>query len=148
MKAMILGASALLVAASAMAYGPEDLKAIGQGRGLYLKNCAACHGADARGAGPRAAEGRPAVPDLTAMASREGGFKTLHVQAQIRYSAGSGMPSWGRGLASPGYVRGEAAAAKDIWLLSRYLEYAQTSGVTVAGKPEADQPAPGKPQGR
>jgi mono/diheme cytochrome c family protein len=148
MKAMILGTAAILVAASAQAHRPEDLKAIGQGRGVYLRNCAACHGADARGAGPRASECARAVPDLTAIASRDGGFRSLHVQAEIRHSAGGGMPSWERVLASPGFVRGEAAATRDVWLLTRYLEYAQTPGVTVASKPEVDPPAQGKPQGR
>jgi len=148
MKAMIFGASALLVAASVQAYGPNDLRAIGQGRGLYLRHCAACHGTEARGAGPRAAECPRAVPDLTAIASRGGGFKRLHVQAQIRHSAGGGMPSWGLALAGSGPRRSEGAAARDIWLLTRYLEYAQTPGVTVAGQPEADRPAQGKPQGR
>jgi hypothetical protein len=140
MKAMILGAAAVLVAASAQARQPEDLTAIGQGRGLYLRHCAACHGADARGTG--------AVPDLTAIAGRDGGFKRLHVQAQIRHSAGGAMPSWERVLASPGFVRGEAAAAKDIWLLTRYLDYAQTPGVTVAGKPDTEPPAPQRTKGR
>jgi hypothetical protein len=147
MKVMILGAAAVLVAASAQAHRPEDLKAVGQGRGLYLRHCAACHGADARGTGARAAVDPGAVPDLTAIASRDGGFKNLHVQAQIRYSAGGAMPSWERVLASPGFVRGEAAAAKDIWLLTRYLDFAQTPGVTVAG-PDAEPPAPEKTKGR
>ena len=140
MKVMILGAAAVLVAASAQAYSPEDLTAIGQGRGLYLRHCAACHGADARGTG--------AVPDLTAIAARDGGFKRLHVQAQIRHSAGGAMPSWDRALASPGFVRGDGAAAKDIWLLTRYLDWAQAPGVTVAAKPEAEAPVPPKTKGR
>jgi len=148
MKVMILGAAAVLVAVSAQAYRPEDLTAIGQGRGLYLRHCAACHGADARGTGARVAADPGAVPDLTAIASRDGGFKSLHVQAQIRHSAGGAMPSWERALASPGFVRGEAAAAKDIWLLTRYLDYAQTPGVSVAGKPDAEPPAPEKTTGR
>ena len=148
MKVMILGAAAVLVAASAQAYRPEDLTAIGQGRGLYLRHCAACHGADARGTGARAANRPGAVPDLTAIAARDGGFKRLHVQAQIRHSAGGAMPSWDRALASPGFVRGDGAAAKDIWLLTRYLDCAQTPGVTVAAKPEAEAPAPPKTKGR
>jgi mono/diheme cytochrome c family protein len=147
MKAVILGASALLVAASVQAGGPDDLKAIGQGRGLYLKHCAACHGVSATGAGPRAAECARAVPDLTAIASRDGGFRRLHVQAEIRH-AGGGMPSWGRALASPAHARGEAAAARDIWLLTRYLEYAQAPSVTVAGKPTGVEPADTRPPGR
>ena len=147
MKVMILGAAAVLVAASAQAYRPEDLTAIGQGRGLYLRHCAACHGADARGTGARAAM-PGAVPDLTAIAARDGGFKRLHVQAQIRHSAGGAMPSWDRALASPGFVRGDGAAAKDIWLLTRYLDWAQAPGVTVAAKPEAEAPVPPKTKGR
>jgi hypothetical protein len=72
------------------------------------------------------------VPDLTAITARDGGFKRLHVQAQIRHSAGGGMPSWERVLARPGFVRGEGAAAKDIWLLTRYLEFAQHSAARAA----------------
>jgi mono/diheme cytochrome c family protein len=148
MKVTILGAAAVLAAASAQAHRPEDHAAIGQGRGLYLRLCAACHGADARGTVARAGDDRGAVPDLTAITARDGGFKRLHVQAQIRHSAGGAMPSWERVLASPGFVRGEGAAAKDIWLLTRYLEFAQTPGVTVAGKPEANPPAQEKTKGR
>lgn len=148
MKAIILGAAAVLVAASAQAHQPKDLTAIGQGRGLYLRQCAACHGADARGTVARAEHRPGAVPDLTAIAARDGGFKRLHVQAQIRHSAGGAMPSWERALASPGYVRGEGGAARDIWLLTRYLEFAQTPGATVAGQPDAEPPASKKTKGR
>lgn len=146
MKAMVLGASALLVAATASAYGPEDLKAIGQGRGLYLRHCAACHGADARGGGaPAATAARPA-PDLTALSARDGAFDRLHVSAQVRHG-GRGMPQWGLALARVGLGRSEGAAARDIWLLARYLEYAQTPGVTTATRPAAEE-RPEPPPGR
>jgi mono/diheme cytochrome c family protein len=134
---MILGASALLVAASLSAYDDRDLKAIGQGRGVYLKNCAACHGADVKGGA--------ATPDLTAISVRDGAFEPLHVQARIRHAAGGAMPAWGRVVTSR---RGDLAAVREIHLLTRYLEYAQTPGVTLAVRPSADEPAAGRPPGR
>jgi mono/diheme cytochrome c family protein len=145
MKAMILGAAALLAASSVQASDVSDLRAIGQGRSLYLNHCASCHGTDAHGAGRLAAQCSRAVPDLTAFAERHGGWKAQRVQQHIRAEGRGGMPAWGRVLVGPLQTRGEGAAARDIWLLTRYIEWAQAPGASVAKEAPADE---AKPRGR
>lgn len=59
-------AAALLLAGCA----PQPVEV---GRSFFAANCAGCHGADARGAGPAAAGLPRPVPDLTTIAARNGG---------------------------------------------------------------------------
>jgi mono/diheme cytochrome c family protein len=72
------------------------------GRGLYLRYCTSCHGADAKGHGPVAASLKSPPPDLTQIAKRAGGtFDEAAVLAYIdgrRAVAAHGprdMPVWG-----------------------------------------------------
>ena len=146
MKAILYGAAALLAAASVQAYDDNQLRDIGEGRGLFLRHCASCHGADARGAGPRAAACSRPVPDLTALPSHGGRFDRQHVQSQIRY-AGGAMPAWGRTFARSDLGRSAGVAARNIWLLTDYLEFAQAPGATVADRPAARSPETA-PEGR
>ena len=54
------------------------------GRTAYLENCASCHGLDAKGDGPMARGLTTAPPDLTMIASRNGGvFPTDQVMSTI-----------------------------------------------------------------
>jgi mono/diheme cytochrome c family protein len=80
------------------------------GADLFKFYCSTCHGEDARG-GRAAAPERPAGPDLTILARRNGGvFPRAYVLEVIRHGSGSpashgpgGMPVWGaifRGLDS------------------------------------------------
>jgi mono/diheme cytochrome c family protein len=80
------------------------------GADLFKFYCSTCHGEDARGRRAVAPE-RPAGPDLTTLARRNGGvFPRAHVLEVIRHGSGSlpshgpaGMPVWGaifRGLDS------------------------------------------------
>ena len=70
---------------------------------IYKQNCAACHGADAKGNGPVKKVLRKPAPDLTTLAKRRGGkfpyayvIGVLCVFAPGIPSHGSGdMPMWG-----------------------------------------------------
>jgi len=78
------------------------------GADLYRFYCSTCHGEDAKGH-PAATADRPAAPDLTMLARRNGGvFPRTHVLDVVRNGAAGtpahgvyGMPVWGtifRGL--------------------------------------------------
>jgi mono/diheme cytochrome c family protein len=136
-KLLIVLAGAALVAAPAMAQDNNTLKAIGQGRAVYLANCAGCHGADAKGT---TAGTNGGIPDLTLIAWRDGEFRGVHVATEITgrrdgLKPETAMPCWGSALKRrwPG---GPAAAALDIYKLTKYLEWAQEQAPTqrVASK--------------
>ena len=72
------------------------------GRTLYLRYCASCHGYDARGNGRVAAALVNPPSDLTQIARRRGGtYPTSEIAAfidgrrEIRAHGGSDMPVWG-----------------------------------------------------
>jgi len=72
------------------------------GEHLYKRYCAACHGADGRGAGPAAAALRTPPADLTTLAKRHGGkFPSDYVASVLRFGlpivahGSSDMPTWG-----------------------------------------------------
>ena len=70
---MVLGLAAVLAACTRLppsGFGSDDRE---EAEHRYLRACAACHGADARGAGPVAPHLRAPVPDLTALAAQHGG---------------------------------------------------------------------------
>lgn len=75
--------------------GPLD------GRALFMENCAACHGTDAKGDGPLARTMSPAPKDLTLIRLRNGGdFPRARVMSTIDgYTrtelSGPGMPEFG-----------------------------------------------------
>lgn len=65
-----------LVVLTACARSPSPLlgtDTAAEGRALYLRACASCHGADARGAGAVAPALRVPPPDLTGLRARHGG---------------------------------------------------------------------------
>jgi mono/diheme cytochrome c family protein len=74
-----------------------------EGKDTFATYCAACHGADAKGHGPAAPALAKPVPDLTLLASRNGGkFDALVTEATItgqrRMPVAHGtvdMPMWG-----------------------------------------------------
>jgi mono/diheme cytochrome c family protein len=114
----------------------SELRAIGEGRALYLVHCAGCHTAGLQGsmANPASdgSEATPAnVPDLTMVAVRDGGFSRLHVTSHIRFGTQlpsfavqpGQMPAWERALRGNGVS--DAQVASDIMKLTRYLEFAQ-----------------------
>ena len=95
--------TALCVAlASAVAFGTKAFAAEDTGARLYLNHCAACHGDDGEGTGPVAASMRVTVPNLRALAQRNGGvFPADAVSAYVdgrTAKAAHGdrqMPIWG-----------------------------------------------------
>ena len=97
MRSRPLLATALLcaAAATAAAQGKPDV-----GKREYEAKCAVCHGLDGKGGGPYAANLKGTLPDLTAMAKRNGGTFPSARASEIIEGAGKGhgtreMPVWG-----------------------------------------------------
>ncbi len=74
----------------------------GSGVDMYRSYCAACHGLSGTGDGPAAAALKVAPPDLTTLASKDGGkFPESKVNAILRGNneisahGSSDMPTWG-----------------------------------------------------
>jgi mono/diheme cytochrome c family protein len=117
---------ALLPADPAAAGDKNRLRAIGQGRALFLAHCISCHGADARGAAVGTDGG---APDLTRIEARDGAFEPVHVAKHVDGRRIDGarphrMPLWGD-LFARSWPRGEAWAAAQVWKLTRYLDFVQ-----------------------
>ena len=102
------------------------------GAELYRTFCATCHGVQARGDGPVAADLKVAVPDLSSIASRNGGdFPRERVREQIdgqrtRSAHGSrDMPVWGWELYA---VKGEDTARRKrvAELIDRVVGYLES----------------------
>lgn len=91
----------ILTATLIAAAGPMVAQDATVGAGLYATHCAACHGAEARGNGPKAPELNPQPADLTALMAGNGGtFPLLRVASRIDGRAplvahGSPMPVFG-----------------------------------------------------
>jgi mono/diheme cytochrome c family protein len=95
-------AAVLALAACVPAEPPEV-----SGRAVFQADCAACHGADARGAGPLAGGLAVRPPDLTRIAARSGGaFDRVAVMTQIDgyfrdVDPAHPMPEFGAALDGP-----------------------------------------------
>ena len=61
---------------------------------MYVRFCVSCHGPEARGDGPLAADLRVSVPDITTLASRNGG---RFPEARVRRIVENGEPLRGHG---------------------------------------------------
>jgi len=118
--------------AAADEYKESELRAIGEGRGLYLKNCASCHGPLVTGD----AKAATVAPDLSRIEARDGSFDPVHVGSTIRWgvpahtgspSEGVQMPRWGRVLRAR-HFGNDGKAAVDVYKLVRYLEFVQAPG--------------------
>ena len=75
---------------------------LASGKETFLKYCASCHGADAKGDGPAAVALNPAPSDLTTLAKRHHGeFPSGYVGALLKfgwdpdYHGSDDMPVWG-----------------------------------------------------
>ena len=125
-KLIVVLAGAALLAAPAVAQDTGTLKAIGQGRAVYLTHCAGCHGADAKGTTEGTNGG---IPALTLIAVRDGGFKPLHVATHVvgrrdGMKNEKTMPCWG-GAFKDRWPRGEGAASLQVYRLAKYLAFVQ-----------------------
>ena len=103
-RVLVSVALAVLVAAPRMARGGESEDA---DRALFLKYCAACHGADGKGGGVvgPALANRP--PDLTRLARDAGGefplarvLRAIDGRDVIRAHGSADMPVWGEVFAA------------------------------------------------
>lgn len=128
-------AALLAIAASLAACAPQDMPEAPEGQRLFAENCAACHGADARGAGPESLGLGKSAPDLTVLARGNGGtFPTASVLSTIDgYAQGShpgrAMPEFGAslgGMLVPLEVDGVLTPTpRALVALLRYLEAVQ-----------------------
>ena len=72
------------------------------GQSEYQRSCAACHGIDAKGNGPVAAQLKTAPADLTRLAERNGGvfpfssvYETIDGRKEVKAHSTRDMPVWG-----------------------------------------------------
>jgi mono/diheme cytochrome c family protein len=127
-RVVVVTAAALLAAgAAAVADGRDSkaLKAIGEGRAVYLTHCTGCHGPEARG-GTIGTTGS-LVPDLTLIAARDGSFDAGRVALRVdgrQLGPRGEMPCWGKAFTGE-WPRGEAYAATRILAVTRYLDFIQ-----------------------
>jgi mono/diheme cytochrome c family protein len=94
--------AAFLMGAIGSALAQDGRQSADKGQTEYMENCARCHGADAKGAGPLSVRLKTRPPDLTLLAKRNhGNFDTAAVYQMIdgrnaRASHHSAeMPIWG-----------------------------------------------------
>lgn len=127
-------ASVFLFAAAGAAfsqdYDTRTLRAIGEGRALYVQHCAACHGPRAQGLQnvPTGTDGITcSAPDLTKLKDRDGGFDRLHVRVRIEGQASGkcapGMPCWQQVFRQS--TGGDAYAFMQTYRLLKYVEWLQ-----------------------
>ena len=128
--ALIASAPILYSNPAAQVAAPDKNKATNlEGRKLFARYCASCHGIDADGKGGVAGflKGFPA--DLTILTRQNGGeFPTLRVQQIISGEKAVGahgireMPVWGTIIR---HSRGESVATLQIYNLTKYVESVQ-----------------------
>lgn len=127
--------SLLYVAYSAGVAGAArqpDLAAAAKGKITYARYCGSCHGPEARGDGPTAADLRVPPPDLTTLAARSGGTFPFDAVAQAidgrKSTRGHGspdMPVWGevfertQGTDAPSPATAVGRITHYLWTLQR-----------------------------
>jgi mono/diheme cytochrome c family protein len=98
---------------------PETVTSATTGQRLFLANCAACHGVDARGGGPQAGTTQVRPPSLTS------GHLNQHTDGDVFYwitnGLPGGMPSWAAKLSDT-----------DRWNLVNYLRSINGRGPSAA----------------
>ena len=125
---------AVLVALAVLAAGAvsaadelstRELKTIGEGRGLYVANCAGCHQMNLRGMAATATN----IPDLTLITVRDGRFDRRHVSEHIRF--GTQHPDKALQPGQMPYAVGayihSGRTAVEVIKLTRYIEFAQAT---------------------
>jgi mono/diheme cytochrome c family protein len=93
---------------------PSTVQSLAVGRDVYLNNCSACHGADARGGGPQAGTTPVRPPSLAGPGSHLGD----HTDGDLHYTIVSGlpggMPAWAGQLSD-----------EEVWSVINYLRSLQ-----------------------
>lgn len=110
---------------------PIEQTSPASGREMFKTYCAACHGADAKGAGPASSDLKTVPPDLTTLTKRhDGKFPGDYIANVLRYGAkapahgSSEMPVWGPLFASVS-SRDASLVTMRIANLVRYVESLQ-----------------------
>jgi mono/diheme cytochrome c family protein len=123
---VVLGGSGLAAAVAPAAVTVES------GSAVFRSYCASCHGAEAKGDGPLAANLRVAPADLTRIAKRNHGkFDEARVRRAIdgrdprEIHGGSDMPVWGDAFKRAGDGYSEASVKERIEALVNYLAFLQ-----------------------
>lgn len=93
---LVLGSLTCVLTAPVQAQGGRDL-----GKREYMANCASCHGEDGKGGGAYVELLKRSPPDLTTMASRNGGVFPVAAAFDVIEGRGRGhgtsdMPVWGQ----------------------------------------------------
>jgi len=90
------------MAADAPAQPKYDTAAAAKGAVVYVRYCVSCHGKEAKGDGPLAADLRVPVPDMTTLAARSGGRfpedrvrRIIESGEVLRGHGTEDMPAWG-----------------------------------------------------
>jgi mono/diheme cytochrome c family protein len=79
----------------------SEKEQVAEGKAIFQLYCAACHGSDARGGGPVAADLKTPPPSLRQVAERRGKFDETEIRAYIdgrdmpRAHGTPEMPVWG-----------------------------------------------------
>jgi mono/diheme cytochrome c family protein len=122
--------TALLAATLAGADDTSRLRAIGEGRALYLTHCASCHGQEGTAL---------AGHDLTAIVAREGTFSRLTVANHIGGNRDGvnrrTMPAW-HTVFVHSWPGGNGPAMLATRKLVRYLEFVQAAPPTTVAEAE------------
>lgn len=105
-------AVALFASLSATLVRADDA-AIAQGKQLYMKYCASCHGASGKGDGPVGAMMNPKASDLTQLAKRNGGKFPFYEVMQI--INGRGPTGQQENASLPGLPKAHGDAAMPVW---------------------------------
>lgn len=101
MRTLTLG---LVLACSLAPLGPvrADDRLVSEGRGLFVRHCASCHGAQGRGDGPIAGDLRTKPADLTRLRTPGGRFpygelrEIIDGRREVATHGPRDMPVWGR----------------------------------------------------
>jgi mono/diheme cytochrome c family protein len=122
----------MVLAGRGLAAAAPSTAEVESGPAVFRSYCASCHGADAKGDGPLAANLRVAPADLTRIAKRNHGkFEAAKVRRAIdgrdrrQIHGGSDMPVWGDAFKRPGEGYSEAKVKERIEALVGYLESLQ-----------------------
>jgi mono/diheme cytochrome c family protein len=100
---------------------PEVQPSLMQGSALFKAYCAVCHGSGGKGTGPMAQSLKKTIPDLTYLATRNGGrFPLERVQKIISGEVQAGITHGTREMPVCGPVFSEVTCDRDIGRIRIY----------------------------